>query len=149
MKHLIAITFGMFLMIGCGSVKSIYIKGVDPMNLNFQGESTPVDVRIYQLRDDKRFNMAQFEDLWTKDEKVLGDDKLSDPTVTTLYPGNKNDSPRKIDLGNLKTETRYLGILALYLGKGKDDHKRHMAISLKDAGKGVFTFTDYKIQIQK
>ena len=48
-------------LVGCSSSATLQMRGVAPLNLNDAGESTPVDVRIYQLKNDAAFKRATFE----------------------------------------------------------------------------------------
>ena len=41
------------------------------------GEPRPVQLRIYQVKTDARFNFAEFQDIWKNDQKTLGDDLVS------------------------------------------------------------------------
>ena len=51
----------------CGGSDYVRVRGVSPLNVDGSNASTPVDIRVYQLKDDGRFTRARVEDLWTKD----------------------------------------------------------------------------------
>ena len=131
------------LLAACGGPTSIYVKGVKPLNENEQKESTPVDIRIYQLKDDARFKQAPIENLWTKGKEALGPDWLTEKSVT-VFPGVAEDRPREIALGTLEQATRFVGILALF---PKEDEKatRKVVVPSTEAGSGVFELRGYHI----
>jgi type VI secretion system VasD/TssJ family lipoprotein len=133
----------MVLLSACGGPTSIYVKGIKPLNENDQKESTPVDIRIYQLKDDARFKQAPIENLWTKGKEALGEDWVTEKSVT-VFPGVAEDRPREIALGNLDTATRFVGILALF---PKEDEKatRKVVVPSREAGSGVFELRGYHI----
>jgi type VI secretion system VasD/TssJ family lipoprotein len=108
---------------GCGQ-GALSIRAVAPVNLNVEGESLPVKVRIYALRDDGRFRSALFSDLWTRDREVLGDDRLQDAKVVIVAPRGPAGKADEIDLGELPKETRFIGIMALYRRPDEPDRRR-------------------------
>src|SRR5271170_6145508 len=87
----------------CGMLSScaaptLSVRALSPVNLNADGESLPVKLRIYALRDDARFRAAPFADLWTKDREVLGDDRLQDPKVVLVPPASLTVAPQLVEL---------------------------------------------------
>ncbi len=54
------------------------------------GESRPVQVRLYQLKGDVRFQNASFEEVWKKDADVLKDDLLSVQEFP-VYPDTRTE----------------------------------------------------------
>ncbi len=110
-------------LVGCGQ-SPLALRAVAPVNVNSEGESLPVKVRIYALRDDARFRSALFSDLWMHDRDALGDDRLQDPKVVIIAPTGPSDLPSEIDLGQLPEHTRFIGILALYRQPDEPDRRR-------------------------
>lgn len=108
---------------GCGQ-SPLSVRAVSPVNVNADGESLPVKVRIYALKDDGRFRSALFSDLWTNDRKVLGDDRLQDPKEEVIAPRGPTGQPDEISLGELPQETRFVGIMALYRHADEPDRRR-------------------------
>lgn len=108
---------------GCGQ-SPLSVRAVSPVNVNADGESLPVKVRIYALKDDGRFRSALFSDLWTNDRKVLGDDRLQDPKEEIIAPRGPTGQPDEISLGELPQETRFVGIMALYRHADEPDRRR-------------------------
>lgn len=134
------------LLVGCSRTATLQVRGVAPLNLNDAGESTPVDVRIYQLKDDGAFKRATFEKLWTEDEKVLGEDRLASPRVESIVPGNATDQPKRIALGELEVGTRFIGIMALYAKTDARD-ARVLVLPINDAEEPVIEFSGYGISL--
>jgi type VI secretion system protein VasD len=54
------------------------------------GEPRPVQLRIYQMKTDARFNFAEFQDIWKNDQKTLGDDNLSMQELS-IYPDSRTE----------------------------------------------------------
>jgi type VI secretion system protein VasD len=136
------------LAVGCARTATLQMRGVAPLNLNDAGESTPVDVRIYQLKDDGAFRRATFEKLWTEDEKTLGQDRLAPPRVESIVPGNPTDKPKLIALGELATGTRFIGIMALYAKSDARD-ARTLVLPVDEADEPVIEFSGYGISLAK
>ena len=134
------------LFTGCSRTATLQLRGLAPLNLNDTGESTPVDVRIYQLKDDAAFRRATFEKLWTEDEKVLGQDRLAPPKTESVVPGNPTDQPKKVALGELEVGTRFIGIMALYAKTDARD-ARTLVLPVNDAEKPVIEFSGYGIAL--
>ncbi|MHC4780006.1 MAG: type VI secretion system lipoprotein TssJ [Planctomycetota bacterium] len=131
------------ILAGCGT-DVIYVKGVRPMNRNELGESTPVNVRIYLLKDDKKFRDSEFEDLWTGDKELLAEDLNGPPVVTTVLPGDEDDDPKKVDIGHVGSETRYVGFMALY-PKSWKGQKRRRVVAAAESDHCVFELRGYGI----
>jgi type VI secretion system VasD/TssJ family lipoprotein len=110
-------------LLSCGP-SPLTIRAVAPVNVNKEGESLPVKVRIYALIDDRRFVSALFSDLWLRDKEVLGDDRLQDAKVFVIAPRDPTGKPDEIDLGALPQETRFIGVMALYQHPDEPDRRR-------------------------
>ncbi len=134
------------ILAGCSQTATMHVRGLVPLNLNDTGESTPVDVRIYQLKDAAAFKRATFEKLWTEDEKVLGQDRLAPPKVVSVLPGNPTDQPTKVALGELATGTRFIGVMALYAKTDARD-ARTLVLAVEEAEKPVIEFSGYGIAL--
>lgn len=138
--------FALVLLAGCGQTATLHVRGVSPLNRNDAGESTPVDVRIYQLRGDERFRKAAFEKLWTEDEKTLGDDRLLPAKTVSVLPGGSNDQPMTIDLGELATGAHFIGLMALY-GKADAKDNRTLVLTIDDANRETIVLNGYSIRL--
>lgn len=97
---------------GCGYLTA-HVRGLTPLNLNEHGESTPVDVRFYQLRRSDHFRAATVEQLWLADGPTLTTDLIGERVVATIYPGTPDQQPCDVALGNRFGDTEYVGILLM------------------------------------
>jgi len=143
-KTMLAAALGLIAVLApsCGGPKALYVRGVKPMNENEKRESNSVDIRIYQLKDDARFNQVTIDKLWTSDKDALGDDLVA-VKGATVYPGSVDDKEKEIQLGELPDAVRFIGILALY---PKEDDKGPRKIVLPKAEAGtILRFTGYHI----
>jgi type VI secretion system protein VasD len=132
---------------GCGDARAtLQLHGQAPLNANDQGESTPVDVRFYQLKSDAKFRSATVDSLWTDDKKILGEDLLGEPTTATVFPSTAADEPVPFTV-NLDSQARFLGVLALFHKADADDH-RMLIIPVDDAGKETLLFTGYAVALK-
>ena len=110
--------FGLLpLLIACSPLRSVRVKGVPPLNVNDSGVSTPVKVRIYQLKDDANFRNARFEELYDDHKKALGGDILDFKEVD-IEPGDDRD----IELGKIASATQTFRLAA---DNGVDSPQMH------------------------
>jgi type VI secretion system protein VasD len=77
------------------------------INPDENGVSSPLIVRMYELKSDKAFEKADFIDLYEKDEQVLGADVLAKHELKRLTPGE--DVSHKYVLAQ---EARFVGLYA-------------------------------------
>lgn len=130
----------------CGGPSFVRVRGVSPLNVNDSNESTPVDIRVYQLKDDGRFTRARVEELWTKDKEVLADDLIAQKKIT-VFPGRAEEAPKDVEIGELKADCRFIGILALF-SKADDKGPRHLVIPAKDAKGRVLRFVGSHVSLE-
>ena len=130
-------------LVACSSVTRLRVRGVTPLNVNEANESVPVDVRLYQLKDDARFRNAKAEDLWVKPKEVLADDIVSEKKIT-VFPGRAEDAPRDVEIGQLPPEVRFVGVLALY-SKTDDKGPRHLVLPRDEANNRILRFSGYHV----
>ena len=130
---------------GCGGPTKLYLKGLEPLNVNERKESTPVDVRVYLLRDSRKFIQATLEDLWLNDKDALGDDKVGEPRVYTVFHGDKEAPPQEVYLGELGGDVRFVGIMALYGLQAGGGNEWRMVVPAEQASGAVFELTEYRI----
>jgi type VI secretion system VasD/TssJ family lipoprotein len=143
MRKVIAAGFLAALAAGCGGPTKIELLGSHELNVNPEGESTPVKVRVYKLKDSQKFVQCAFEDLWVDDRKALGEDRLEDPLLFTVIPGGQ---PIPVDLGEPGGDVRFIGIMALISKKpdGEADGRRAL-IPAEAANGSTFELSGYKI----
>ena len=131
--------------VGCGGPTIVRFQGIEPLNLNEKGETTPVEVRIFLLKDGGSFNKAQIEQLWgPKYKEVLGGDVVGEPRQVTIYAG----AEKKVDLGPIPAEVRFVGIMGMF-GKREEKTERHFAVAKEDADDFLFELTGYTLRKKK
>jgi|SRR5579883_20038 len=146
MKKTVVLGAALALLSACGGPTWVYLRGLKPMNENDRKESTAVDLRIYQLKDDSRFNQATVDKLWTDDKGALGDDLLSVKTIT-VQPGVADDKLVELNLGDLPDSVRFIGFFALF-PREDDKGPRKLVLPKAEAGK-VLRLTGYHIASDK
>ncbi len=114
------------------------------MNLNPVNESTPVDVRFYQLTDDHAFMTAPFESLWTDASAALGGNLIGRPLIKTVYPAPLGEPPVTLQLTKLDDGASFIGVLALF--RGNDGSPRQVAVAVNQLDDGVLELTGYGIR---
>ncbi len=80
----------------------------EDMNPDYDGEASPLVVRMYELKSVTAFNNADFFALYDSDEAELGGDLKAKEEIE-LQPGDKIEFERE-----LQPETRYIGFIAGY-----------------------------------
>lgn len=133
---------------GCGEM-AVRLRAVEPVNLNEEGESGSVAVRIYQLKDGGRFAQADAAALWLDDRAALGDDRLADPLTVVLRPGPALAAPRVVELGKPAAGTRWIGVLAMYpAGAVPPPGERQRAVlERSEAEDGVFELSGRRLAV--
>ncbi|MCW1542037.1 type VI secretion system lipoprotein TssJ [Campylobacter jejuni] len=101
----------------CSSVVSVKINNVENSNLNNRHDDVPVTAIVYQLKDIKKFEEASDIDLATREEGVLGKDKLD--SIKTQIAPKDNIIAVKVD----EEEVPYVGILVLFANNTKKNNK--------------------------
>lgn len=71
-------------------VVSLTIVASPLINPTIDGEARPVQMRIYQLKDDIKLQSASFEQIWKEDGTVLGPDIVKRDDVF-VYPNTRTD----------------------------------------------------------
>ncbi|MBM0106719.1 type VI secretion system lipoprotein TssJ [Steroidobacter sp. S1-65] len=80
----------------------------EQVNPDESGRSSPIVVRVYQLRADGAFAGAEFFDLYSKEKEVLGESLVAREEYV-LSPGET----RELEIP-LNAQTSYLGVLAAF-----------------------------------
>lgn len=78
------------------------------LNQDDAGHPTAVAVRVYQLKDRKRFDDATYSDLLSKDERVLAQD-LQSRMATVVNPGGSASVSQPIE-----RDSKFVAIAAFY-----------------------------------
>lgn len=142
-------------LVACSGSTAVTLKPGEKMNPNSAGQSAPVSIKIFQLKDDAKFNKADFEELWNKADEVLGDDKLGDPKELVLEPRKPTDKPdavvkKEYKEEDLKPETRYFGVAALFTPDQikKEDQVKWKKVVLRDeVGSFIFQLDGYELKV--
>lgn len=136
------------LAAGCSDTRTVdlRVRGVAPLNLNEQQESTPVRVRVYPLVRADAFRAATPNQLWTDGEKVLGADLRKPWQEFTVNPGAATDQPVTVPV-TISDAAEYLGILAMCSRSDADD-RRTTVLSLREDRSKILTFTGYAVALR-
>ena len=84
------------------------IVAAEDLNPDYDGQASPLVVRMYELKSPTAFNNASFFALYDSDVAELGDD-LKGKEEIELRPGDKLELERE-----LQPETRFVGFIAGY-----------------------------------
>lgn len=146
---LVGIALGFALLTGCAATSvTLDVVAVKPVN-ELDGKSRVTDIRIYQLKDNARFDNADIDALWTNANETLGDSLIGEPrTGDSIFPEDRqNAQGKKIEV-ELKDEARYIGILALY-SESDEVGKQFVSVPVDEAGSVVFELTGYHITVKR
>ncbi|AJC90879.1 type VI secretion system, membrane platform protein [Campylobacter subantarcticus LMG 24377] len=111
-QKLIILFIGMFLS-ACSSVVSVKIDNVKNSNLNNRNDDVPLTVIVYQLKNINKFIKASDLELITREDAVLGKDKI-DSIRLQIAPRDNVIAFKVVD-----EEVPYIGILVLFANKTK------------------------------
>lgn len=91
---------------------NLVIESRAALNADGQGQSLPVELRIYQLKDSKTFEKTGYTQLLNDDQTLLKADLL-DSTVKILAPGAtiKLSAP-------MKDDAQFVGVAGFFLDSG-------------------------------
>ena len=71
-------------------IVSLSVVSSPRINPTVDGETRPVQMRIYQLKDDVKLQSATFEQIWKEDAAVLGQDVVKRDDLF-VYPNTRTD----------------------------------------------------------
>ena len=125
--------------------------------MGFGFNRNPVRVKVYQLRDASTFDRAGFEDLWTDEAKVLGDDLLDKPIVKDVLPkepGAKQEMVIVIyeEEKSLNINTQFIGVAVLFSPENATPEmasKWKKAVPLDQVGKVIFHMDNYELLVKE
>ena len=110
--------FFLLALTGCSAPQvKIDLTSTATLNINRNKEPLPVVINIYQLRDKKTFEAANFEELWKSDLTVLSDSLLRKESLT-LDPA----SEKKLVIEK-NEHAKYVGIMAAFHQQPDDSWK--------------------------
>ncbi|MBE7490541.1 MAG: type VI secretion system lipoprotein TssJ [Planctomycetes bacterium] len=138
------------LMTGCSSTSvSLKFVAIEPVNELQPGESRPVDIRVYQLRDDAKFKTATVDEIWENDKAVLADHLIDVKLGTSVFPEKKEKAQgMQVTIEPLSAECRFLGVLALYR-QADEKGEQKLVVPVGEAGSVTFELTGNRIAIRK
>jgi len=108
------------LVVACSSQKSrvgtmfnmntdftLAVEADTHINPNSRSESSPVFLRLFELKSDEAFASADFIDLYERRSEALGDSLVRHRQLPRIAPGEIREYDMVLD-----SETRYVGIIA-------------------------------------
>ena len=103
----------LFWVAGCASVPKPAVVQVlldvqPSVNPDSRGRSSPVVMRLYEIKSLAAFNTADFFSIFDRDKETLGAELLAREEFQ-LRPGEKRQFNRQ-----LQPETRYVGVVAAF-----------------------------------
>lgn len=137
------VLLGLVLLLAGCATRMAQIRGVAPLNRNAEGESTPVDVRFFLLRDDDAFARAGFAALWTDAAGSLGHELIGKPAVATVLPGSVTDPAVCIDLSG--DDAAWVGVQLLVRREG--ELPRTLLIPVERISSCVVEVTGYGLRL--
>ena len=117
------------------------------MNRNELGESAPVKLRFYPLKNDATFRSATVDALWVGDKDLLKADLTHEPTTTSVFPGAMSRDPVQVEV-ELGDGAKWLGVLALY-NKSDATDRRVLILPVDDAESVLITCAGYSITAER
>ena len=124
------------------------IKPVNQLEEGSAGDSRVVEVRLYQLKDDAKFQAATVDEVWTNAEEALGDSLIEVKLGESIFPEDKAQAEGKqITIDPLDANTKFIGILALF--SNSDDGDRKVVVTLDQAEEVLFELTGYHISVKQ
>lgn len=127
------ILLGFIFVYGCSSTAVITVINDKNSNPNYHGDNVPVTLKLYKLNGVERFKEASVLDLNTREDAVLGKDKI-DVSRMQIAP---NDT--KIMATIKKKDVGYIGILVMYADM--NNKKIKSAVRSKNISGDNLTFT--------
>ena len=131
MKKLII--FLLLAVYGCSTTASVAVRNDKNSEPNIHGDNVPVTLKLYKLNGVERFKEASVLDLNTREDAVLGKDKI-DVVRMQIAP---NDT--KVMATIKKKEVGYIGVLVLFATMQNKKYKS--AVKSKDISGDNVTFT--------
>ncbi|ECF2753866.1 type VI secretion system lipoprotein TssJ [Salmonella enterica subsp. enterica serovar Ituri] len=114
----VAMPFALLLLSGCGSSDALpdlesqrldlSVKASDKVNPDNQKKAAPIEIRVYELKNDAAFTTADYWSLHDNDKSVLTDDLVRRDSFI-LRPGEEKKLRRP-----LNAQTTAIGVLAGY-----------------------------------
>lgn len=133
MKKLLLLILIFIFSYGCSSTAVVTIINDRNSNPNYHGDNVPVTLKLYKLNGIERFKNASVIDLNTREDVVLGKDKI-DVSRMQIAPNST-----KVMATIKKKDVGYIGILVMYVNMY--NKKIKSAIKTKNISGDNVTFT--------
>ena len=109
------------------------------LNPNSNGDSTPVEFQLFELKDDSKLLAADYDSLVSSFQEALGSNYISHSDITILPGQFKFIEPFEVHAG-----TRYIGVMAHFGDPEVSQWKR--VIKIKAIGKEYHILILFKEQ---
>ena len=116
---------------------SIRLESGKDLNQNRSGVSSPVNIRIYQLSDDAKFQDADFAKIWDDDESSL-EGSLVRKRELDLAAESNSEFELQVQKG-----TRFIGVMGLF--DKEEDKEWRVVVPIEDVSDLTFFFEGYTI----
>lgn len=123
------------------------------LNPDDQGRSLPTNVQVFQLKDSRRFEAAEFQDLWQRSKEVLEDDLVAVDEFT-LDPSQS--LTRQLNRSPKAEYVAVLGVFRRPAGQAWRDVERLPRIKPEECGPAAkagsreaalrFSIEDYRVE---
>ncbi|EHU5127087.1 type VI secretion system lipoprotein TssJ [Vibrio vulnificus] len=114
MKKIVFFLSSLMLLSGCSlwggdAIPRLTVDVVAAANINpnLDGKPSPVEVRVYQLKDSEAFNQADFLQLYSDEQGTLKAAMIATRHLPSALPGES-----KRESFNLNAETKFVGVIA-------------------------------------
>jgi len=152
--------------VACKTKYSVILEGgtsLNSVNPSSEGGSpTPVKVRVYQLKDNQKFNTKTFDEIWLEAADSLGTDlldKKGEPTERTVLPMKeglskeyKFETADYIKDQSFDEATQFFGVAALFKPEGEatEEQKSNWkkTVPLDDIKKKTFYLNNFELTIK-
>jgi type VI secretion system protein VasD len=117
-----------FILAGCSSAPplthlTLSFQSSDDLNPDVNNRPSPVDIRVFQLRNSDNFNETKFSDLYTNAQTVLDKDLIAEHKVEINLKQTQS-----LDL-TLYEETQFLGFIVAYYDLEKSKWRQIRTLS--------------------
>ncbi|TLD86759.1 type VI secretion system lipoprotein TssJ [Helicobacter sp. MIT 05-5294] len=126
------------LLSACSSMVNVKVNNIEGSNLNNREDDVPLTIIVYQLNDIKKFESASDLDLATREDAILGKDKI-DSIRIQIAPQDEVIAVKVDD-----EEVQYIGLMALFANSAKKTTKAW--VKTEDAS--GFWFAEKRIEFE-
>ncbi len=127
-------------------IHELHLRGESDLNRNTRTkQSTPVNVRIYQIKDRAEFSAADFDSLWRREKERLGDSLVTASQAVVVTSGF--DGPVKVaQPANIPPEdVKYLGVVGLFNKNDPTGDGWRICVPVEEIDAVKLSFQGYRI----